>query len=154
MNGHLCEYFHKSNGLLQGLPSSCPLWLIYVEPFIRHLRDDPKLTGITIPGDMGLGTQQLTVAAYADDLKRYCASTAEVEHLATGPVAIWKGASGQIFAVEKFTVVLLGYATKATLPNLPVKAWQRYGTDETDKSLGIRVGTPMQVAEQWYATAA
>ena len=74
-----------------------------------------------------------------------------MEHLATGPVAIWKGASGQIFAVEKFTVVLLGYATKATLPNLPVKAWQRYGTDETDKSLGIRVGTPIQVAEQWYA---
>ena len=100
---------------------------------------------------MGLGTQQLQVAAYADDSKRYCASTAEVEHLATGPVPLWKGASGQIFAVEKFTVVLLGHATTATLPDLPVKAWQRYGTDAADKSLGIRVGTPLQVAEQWYA---
>ena len=42
VNGHLCEYFRKSNGLLQGLPSSCPLWLLYVEPFVRHLRDDPN----------------------------------------------------------------------------------------------------------------
>ena len=30
-----------------------------------------------------------------------------------------------------------------------VKAWIRYGTDEAEQSLGIRVGSPLQIATQW-----
>ena len=97
------------------------------------------------------GTTQLKVAAFADDIKQYCADMAEVAYLARGPVRLWHGASGQIMSVEKFTVVLLGSCIDAALPDIAVKAWQKYGQDEADKSLGIRVGSPAQVAQQWYA---
>ena len=45
INGHVFNAFRQRNGLRQGLPSSCPLWLLYVEPFVRHLRDDPAYRG-------------------------------------------------------------------------------------------------------------
>ena len=43
VNGHVGDAFRQTNGLRQGLPSSCPLWLIFIEPLVRRLRDDPKL---------------------------------------------------------------------------------------------------------------
>ena len=69
VNGHVGGAFRQRNGLRQGLPSSCPLWLIYIEPLVRRLRDDPQINGITIPGALGRGTVQHKVAAFADDLK-------------------------------------------------------------------------------------
>ena len=37
-----------------------------------------------------------------------------------------------------------------TRADINIKAWQVYGEDETDKSLGIQVGTPYQIGLQWY----
>ena len=141
------------NGLKQGLPSSCPFWLLYVEPFIRHLRDEPNLRGVTIPGELGHGTTAKKVEAFADDVKQYCANTKEVAYLMTKSVRKWYRASGQTTSVEKLNVVLLGTTINETLPDLPVKAWQRYGTDKTDKSLGIRVGNPVVLLAWAYTYA-
>ena len=55
VNGHVGGAFRQRNGLRQGLPSSCPLWLIYIEPLVRRLRDDPRINGISIPGALGRG---------------------------------------------------------------------------------------------------
>ena len=147
MNGHVGRRLGRRNGLLQGLPSSCPLWNIYVEPFVRHLRD--TLRGVPIPGPLGRGETSHTVDAFADDIKAYCADMAEVEHLAQDIVPLWERASNQIVSVEKFTVILCGTTMQEARPALPIREWQRYGIDDTDKSLGIRVGTPAQVAAQW-----
>ena len=151
INGHIGAAFRQGNGLRQGLPSSCPFWLLYVEPLVRHLRDDPERRGITIPGELGHGTAQLKVAAYADDIKPYCANTKEVRHLAVTTVPLWYKASGQIMSVEKFVVILLGTSIHEARPNINIREWQRYGLDEADKSLGIRVDTPVRIADQWYA---
>ena len=61
----------------------------------------------------------------------------EVEYLARGPIPLWYRASRQIMSEEKFTNVLLGDAIGADRPALKVREWQRYGRDQTDKSLGI-----------------
>jgi hypothetical protein len=107
VNGHIGDAFRKTNGLLQGLPSSCPLWNIYIEPFVRYLHADPNISGVTIPGEMGVGNTTLKVAAFADDVKSYLANMTEVEYLTTradsarpgysyatgdGPLAVWYGA--------------------------------------------------------------
>ena len=64
VNGHIGDAFSQKNGLRQGLPSSCPLWIIYIEPFVRYLRDDTKLRGITVPGSMGVGEMQHKVVPF------------------------------------------------------------------------------------------
>ena len=66
-----------------------------------------------------------------------------------------KASRWQRFSVEKFTIILLGCAARAPRPPaIKVKAWVEYGKDEADKSLGIQVGTPAQVANQWDAMEA
>ena len=85
VNGHVGTAFRRSNGangLLQGLPSSCPLWLIYVEPLLRYLQCDPRLHGCTIPGPMGRGTMTRKLGAYADDIDVWCNSMQDVTYLA------------------------------------------------------------------------
>ena len=156
INGHVGAPFRQTNGLRQGLPTSCILWNLYVEPFVRYLRDDARVRGLSIPGRMGEGTEELRVSAFADDIKRYCASVADVRRLLRprdGPLAKWRQASRQIMSPGKFTVVLLGDTSDATVAEL--RAFYdgdivRYGIDEADKNLGIRVGDDDQIAEQWY----
>jgi hypothetical protein len=119
-----------------------------VEPFVRYLRDE--LRGVTIPGKDGIGTDAHKVDAFADDVKAYCADTAEVGRVATDIVPLWEQASNQIMSVDKFTVILCGAAAREARPDLAIREWQCYGVDDTDKSLGIRVGTPAQIAAQWH----
>jgi hypothetical protein len=113
---------------------------------------------------MGVGTT-LKVAAFADDVKSYLANMTEVEYLTTradaarpgysyaagdGPLAVWYGASSQVNSVSKFTIVLLGTMIHAQRPaHLKIKEWVRYGLDEADKNLGLRMGTTEQIAAQW-----
>ena len=152
VNGHVGTAFRRSNGLLQGLPSSCPLWLIYVEPLLRYLQRDQRLHGCTIPGPMGRGTMTRKLGAYADDINVWCNGMQDVTYLADtddGPIELWYQASGQVNSVEKFTIVLLGDTINVARPVLNVKGWIAYGHDDADKQLGIRIGTPEQVGQQW-----
>ena len=157
VNGHVGDAFKQTNGLRQGLPSSCPLWLIYVEPLVRRMRDDRRLRGITVPGPLGKGTEQLKCSAFADDVNGYCADGADVTYLLTdphGPVKLMERASVQRVSVDKLTITLLGSMTSAPRPSVPVKKWVEYGTDEADKCLGIRVAKTPQVATQWFEKVA
>ena len=124
---------------------------------MRGLRDDKDLKGVTIPGELGQGTQQHKVSAFADDVNAYCADVEDAAKLVQDPrrvVQQYQRASRQRVSIEKLSITLLGKMTSAVLPDIPVKAWVRYGADEADKCLGIRVGTPYQVGGQWFEKAA
>ena len=114
VNGHIGAAFRQTNGLRQGLPSSCPLWLIYIEPFVRYLKYDAGLKGVRIPGELGRGATQHVVDAYADDVKCYCADVAEAARLLSkgkeGPNSLLYAATGQFVSVEKTSVILCGDA--------------------------------------------
>ena len=158
VNGHLGDKFRQRNGLRQGLPSSCPLWLVYIEPFVRCIRDNTRLKGVLIPGPLGRDRIEHKVTAFADDVNAYCRDGASIAYLLQdegGPVKIMERASCELISLEKLTITLLGKSMiEAPRPDVRIKEWIRYGMDEADKCLGIRVAKPSQVAEQWFQKAA
>ncbi len=152
VNGHVGHAFSVANGLRQGAPSSCPLFLVVQEVFLRDLSATADFNGMIIPGTGGAGTEELRVRAYADDTKVYLASLRDALGLQKA-VKRWELASGQVLSAEKLTIILLGteIAQHATPPpELTYARLVRYGVDEADKSIGIRVGDAAQVATQWH----
>ena len=149
VNGHLGTYFSIGNGLRQGAPTSCPLFLLVQEVFIRDLKADTSFEGMAIPGPGGVGKEELRVRAYADDTKLFLRSLHDARALQDA-IARWEDASGQIISADKLTIILLGDQIGTPVPSgLRYKRLVRYGKDEADKSIGIQVGTTQQVNRQW-----
>ena len=119
------------------MPALAPINNSYIEPFIRYLRDDNNIHGVSLPGPQGVGRITKRVYAFADDLKCWCRGPDDLTYLDTphsGPFAILRRAANQRISAEKLTVIVMGMARSAHLPDMPVKQWVRYGIDEADKT--------------------
>ncbi len=77
VNGVRSEPFTLTRSIRQGCPLSPMLYILALEPFLRRIKANPVLRGLTLPGASEVGRY----TAYADDVSVLVTSSAEVEEV-------------------------------------------------------------------------
>ncbi|CAE1328699.1 unnamed protein product [Acanthosepion pharaonis] len=77
VNGVRSEPFVLSRSIRQGCPLSPLLYVLALEPFLRKLKANPVLRGISLPG----ATTSARYSAYADDVSALVSSRAEIDEV-------------------------------------------------------------------------
>ena len=147
VNGQTGQPQPQTNGVRQGCCASPLLFILVQEVLLIAIRRDPELKGIRLPNG-----EEIRERCLADDTVVFLESTAQLPKL----FAVIDGfqiASGQELEASKSSTILLGteaekYGDTLSAQHAGMK-WVRYGVDETDKGLGIRVGSKAQVTAQW-----
>ena len=71
------EPFTLTRSIRQGCPLSPMLYILAIEPFLRKLKVNPTLRGLTLRGS----SEVARYTAYADDTSMFVTSSAEVEEV-------------------------------------------------------------------------
>ena len=155
VNGHVGQSFALNNGLTQGAPESCMLFLLVQEVLLRMIATDPMLRGVSIPGRDEGSPIELRERSFADDTKVFLETASQAPRLAA-TIRQYERVSGQWLDMSEAVGVLFGADKKITLPadNFGVKAWRCFGEDELERCLGVVLGSPAQVTAQWEAKVA
>ncbi|KYO37397.1 hypothetical protein Y1Q_0017217 [Alligator mississippiensis] len=69
IHGFLSTRIAVESGVQQGCPLSLILFICTIEPLAQHLRQDPRINGVHIPGS---SNREAKVLAYMDDLNILC----------------------------------------------------------------------------------
>ena len=77
VNGVMSEPFTLTRSIRQGCPLSPMLYILALESFLRKLKANPVLRGLTLPGS----SEVARYTAYADDVSVLVTSSAEVEEV-------------------------------------------------------------------------
>ena len=158
VNGHVGEQFTLGNGLRQGCPASCLLFLLVQEVLLRRIATDkgtttsPALEGVRLPTRAGVTAREVRERAYADDTKVWLKNMEQVSRLRE-IVSEFEAVSGQRLNIQESVGVRFGSEKGRAVPEgaACLKKWIDFGGDEIDKCLGMVLGTPTQVAAQWEA---
>ena len=74
VNGVRSKPFRLSRSVRQGCPLSPMLYVLALEPFLRRVKANPVLRGITLPGTIN----PVTHTAYVDDVTMFVTNNAEI----------------------------------------------------------------------------
>ncbi len=81
VNGHLSDSFSLAQGVRQGAASSCPLYLIALQPLLAMIEASDAIRGVEMPGPNGRGLAELHHTSYADDVACFLRGYADLKPL-------------------------------------------------------------------------
>ena len=103
INGVMSEPYLVIRGVRQGNPLSCPLFDLAIKPLACKIRNDPRITGVQIPGQ----AERITIKLFADDANLYLNKDDRFDHI-QNTLDDWCGASGAKFNIEKMEIIPIG----------------------------------------------
>ena len=138
VNGVRSEPFTLTRSIRQGCPLSPMLNILALEPFLRKLKANPVLRGLTLPG----ASEVARYTAYADDVSVLVASSAEVEEVSK-EIGRYEAVTGAKINREKSVGLRLGSWKGCALPGPFI--WK----DGPCKILGVWFGPDLQLEKNW-----
>ena len=126
------------NSIRQGCPLSPMLYILALEPFLRKLKANSALRGLTLPG----ASEVARYTAYADDVSVLVTSSAEVEEVSK-EIGRYEAVTGAKINREKSVGLRLGSWKGCALPS-PF-TWK----DSPCKILGVWFGPDLQLEKNW-----
>ena len=135
VNGVLTEAFKIERGVKQGCPLSAALYILAINPLLKRIKSDKRLSGVKTSGG-----ERVVVLAYADDVTVIIKNEKELnivkEHL-----ALYEEVSGSKLNHDKTEGVWFG--RRETRPNLNLKY------TETMKVLGVTFCNNDSYSKNW-----
>ena len=138
VNGVRSEPFILTRSIRQGCPLSPMLYILALEPFLRRLKANPVLRGLTLPG----ASEVARYTAYADDVSVLVTSSAEVEEVSK-EIGRYEAVTGAKINREKSVGLRLGSWKGCVLPGPFI--WK----DGPCKILGVCFGPDLQLEKNW-----
>ena len=138
VNGLRSEPFTLTRSIRQGCPLSPMLYILALEPFLRKLKANPTLCGLTLPG----ASEVARYTAYADDVSVLVTSSAEVEEVSK-EIGRYKDVTGAKINREKSVGLRLGSLKGCALPGPFI--WK----DGLCKIFGVWFGPDLQLEKNW-----
>ena len=138
VNGVRSEPFALTRSIRQGCPLSPMLYILALEPFLRKLKANPVLRGLTLPG----ATEVARYTAYADDVSVLVTSSAEVEEVSK-EIGRYEAVTGAKINRDKSVGLRLGSWKGCALPGPFI--WK----DGPCKILGVWFGPDLQLEKNW-----
>ena len=138
VNGIMSSSFKLSRSVRQGCPLSPMLYILALEPFLRKLKANPVLRGITLPG----ANTSARYTAYVDDVTLLVTSFAEIWEV-DSEIQRYRMVAGAKINCSKSAGLLLGSWRGGSIPG-PFD-W----TDGPCKILGVWYGPDLQLEKNW-----
>ena len=138
VNGVRSEPFTLTRSIRQGCPLSPMLYILVLEPFLRRIKANPVLRGLTLPGT----SEVARYTAYADDVSVLVTSSAEVEEVSK-EIGRYEAVTGAKINREKSVGLRLGSWKGCVLPGPFI--WK----DGPCKILGVWFGPDLQLEKNW-----
>ena len=138
VNGVRSEPFTLTRSIRQGCPLSPMLYILALEPFLRRIKANPVLRGLTLPG----ASEVARYTAYADDVSVLVTSSAEVEEVSK-EIGRYEAVTGAKINREKSVGLRLGSWKGCALPGPFI--WK----DGPCKILGVWFGPDLQLEKNW-----
>ena len=132
------EPFILTRSIRQGCPLSPMLYILALEPFLRKLKANPSLRGLTLPG----ASEAARYTAYADDVSALVTSSGEVEEVSK-EIGRYEAVTGAKINREKSVGLRLGSLKGCALPGPFI--WE----DGPCKILGVWFGPDLQLEKNW-----
>ena len=111
VNGVRLKPFTLTRSIRQGCPLLPLLYILVLEPFLRKLKANPVLRGLTLPG----ASEVARYTAYADDVSVLVTSSAEVEEVSK-EIGRYEAVTGAKINREKSVSLQLGSWKGFALP--------------------------------------
>ena len=134
VNGVRSESFTLTRSIRQSCPLSSMLYILALEPFLRKLKANPVLRGLTLPGSSEVARN----TAYADYVSVLVTSNAEVEEVSK-EIGRYEAVTGAKINREKSVGLQLGSWKGCALPGHFI--WK----DDPCKILGVWFGPDLQL---------
>ena len=138
VNGKRSRPFSLSRSIRQGCPLSPMLYVLAIEPFLRKLRVNPVLRGITLPG----ADAQVKYSAYADDVTVLVTSNAEIS-VVGAEIRLYETVTGAKINCDKSSGLRIG--AWRGMPLQGPFSW----SDGPCKILGVWFGPDLQLEKNW-----
>ena len=138
VNGVRSEPFTLTRSIRQGCPLSPMLYIFALEPFLRKLKANLVLRGLTLPG----ASEVARYTTYADDVSVLVTSSAELEEVSK-EIGRYEAVAGAEVNREKSIGLQLGSWKGRALPGPFI--WK----DGPCKILGVWFGPDLQLKKNW-----
>ena len=131
-NGHASTFFKPSRGIKQGCPISANLFVLIVEVLATAIRNNPKIIGIAIDGNV------YKISQYADDTCLYLKNDESLQTVLT-VLDLFKKCAGLKVNRDKSEAICIG-----TSSNYRHKTYGLKLTSEPVKTLGVYICNNME----------
>ena len=138
VNGVRSEPFTPTRSIRQGCPLSPMLYILALEPFLRKLKANAALRGLTLPG----ASEVARYTAYADGVSVLVMSSAGVEEVSK-EIGRYEAVTRAKINREKSVGLRLGSLKSCALPCPFI--WK----DGPCKILGVGFGPDLQLEKNW-----
>ena len=140
-NGFLSKFFPISRSMRQGCPIAAYLYILQAEPMAQTIRNDDKISGITIPGENN-AKLDVKIALFADDTQFFHNSEASIKRGFT-ILELYCQASGAKINLSKTKGLYIG-SWKNKEPEFKKFAWV-----SSANALGAEYGYNIDYNEIW-----